>query len=126
MRKLLAYIILLMHVNTYMFFPMVDETDVYTAKGVCKDDINSLVEYINQVLLGHRDNTPEDEDDDQAHYYHAKSMHRYYASVREIRPVVEDVIPTYVIKDHFAVWPDPRILYPVYDVSPPPPNGIMI
>lgn len=57
-----------------MFFPMVDEDDQYDeVTGLQKDDINSLAEYIYQVILGHKDTTPEDEDDDQAHFYHIKN-----------------------------------------------------
>ena len=52
-----------------MFVPCVDEMDEYAKDGTQKDDINSVAEYIYQVVFNHKDKTPEDEDDDQAHYF---------------------------------------------------------
>ena len=49
-----------------MFIPQVNEADIFTTAGTESDDINSLVEYIDQVVLGHTDAHPEDEDDDSA------------------------------------------------------------
>ena len=56
--------------NYSMFIPQVDETDIYDKNGNQVDDINSLVEYIDQIVLGNVDPTPEDEDDDNACYFH--------------------------------------------------------
>ena len=64
MKKIVAFILLLCHMNTSMFLPQMDEEDVYIASGQQVDDINSVVEYVDQVMLGHKDDTPEDEDDD--------------------------------------------------------------
>ena len=52
-----------------MFVPCTEETDQYNADGTQKDDINSVTEYFFQVVLDHKDSTPEDEDDDQPHYF---------------------------------------------------------
>lgn len=123
MRKLLVYIVLLMHVNTYMFFPMIDEVDVYERNGKQKDDINSLAEYIYQVLLGHPDNTPEDEDDDQTHYYQIKSktsiVCETFVSWQIAAPPASPRIP----KPEYGTIADQRTLTAAYDVAAPPPDA---
>jgi hypothetical protein len=69
MRRFLLFVVLLSHINAGLFIPCVEETDMYTNDGTQKDDINSVAEYFYEVALGHKDKTPEDEDDDQPHYY---------------------------------------------------------
>src|SRR3954466_4082174 len=71
LRKILAFILLFAHLNTSMFIPQMDEeVDVYDSAGNQVDDINTLIEYIDQDVLGHNDNSPEDEDDDPARPLH--------------------------------------------------------
>jgi hypothetical protein len=41
MKKLLAFILLLSHMNTSMFLPQVPEDDIYDGNGNQVDDINS-------------------------------------------------------------------------------------
>lgn len=65
LKRILAFILILSHLNTSMFIPqMNEEVDVYDSAGNQVDDINTLIEYIDQDVLGHYDPTPEDEDDD--------------------------------------------------------------
>jgi hypothetical protein len=122
MRKLLIYIVLIMHVNTYMFFPMIDEQDVFDSAGVQKDDINSLAEYIYQVVLGHKDDTPEDEDDDQAHFYHFKSRCNLIVQYMVVQSVKEQAL---VITESsvYGMSHVPQLLHPSYDISAPPPDA---
>jgi hypothetical protein len=49
-----------------MLIPQTDEVDLQSTSGVDRDDINSLVEYVDQEILDNIDYTPEDEDDDKA------------------------------------------------------------
>ena len=77
LRKILATILLLNHLNTSMFIPQMAEVDSYDSFGTQVDDINTLVEYIDQQVLGHYDNTPEDEDDDSGQPYHIIKMVDY-------------------------------------------------
>lgn len=112
-----------MHVNTYMFFPMVDETDVVEQTGKQRDDINSLAEYIYQVLLGHRDSTPEDEDDDQAHFYQLKSTISYSVTAQYIIPVTKGRSQQWVPDVLFLDFPE-RVPHPVsYEIQGPPPEA---
>ena len=69
-RHIPVFILLLSHVNFFMFIAQVDEVDAYDAKGCRINDINSLVEYVNDVLLDHKSPSRPDEDDDNARYFH--------------------------------------------------------
>ena len=71
LRKILAYLLLFAHLNTSMFIPQMDEeVDVYDSAGNQVDDINTLIEFIDQDILGHKDSSPEDEDDDTGRPLH--------------------------------------------------------
>jgi dTDP-4-dehydrorhamnose reductase len=89
-RKLMAFILLVSHLNTSMFIPQMAEVDVYDSNGAQVDDINTLVEYIDQEVLGHPDSTPEDEDDDTERTYHVvKSIEfSWHPFVQEIQTKV--------------------------------------
>jgi len=77
LRKLLAFILLLTHLNTSMFIPQMAEVDMYDSAGNQIDDINSLIEFIDQDVLGHYDSTPEDEDDDTERTLHVSNIIDY-------------------------------------------------
>ncbi|WP_144887792.1 hypothetical protein [Lacibacter cauensis] len=55
--------------NFSMFLPQIAEKDSFTLNGQQQDDINSLIEYIDQVVLENNDSTPEDEDDDGGQHF---------------------------------------------------------
>lgn len=81
MKKLSAFILLLLHINFCMLIPQTQEIDSYNTKEEQTDDINSLVEYVDQLILGNPDDTPEDEDDDSArNYSHVQIDYYYYCS----------------------------------------------
>jgi hypothetical protein len=63
-QRLIAFFLLILHINGAMLLPQVDEQDVY-CNGQQVDDINSFAEYIEQEVLDIPDDTPEDEDTDQ-------------------------------------------------------------
>ena len=77
LRKILAIILLLNHLNTSMFIPQMAEVDSYDTMGNQTDDINTLIEYVDQVIIGHADNSPEDEDDDSGQPYHIIKLQDY-------------------------------------------------
>ncbi|PZR29873.1 MAG: hypothetical protein DI538_23725 [Azospira oryzae] len=78
MKRLSLFLLLLLHLNFSVFIPQFDEVDRRGKNGVVVDDINSLAEFIDQVVLGHKDTTPEDEDNDQARHFHASKAIKYY------------------------------------------------
>ncbi len=79
MKKLLAFILLLSHMNTSMFLPQVPEDDVYDANGNQVDDINSVVEYV-MVKLG-LDHHADDEDDDSGQNFHLVKNAEFFPPV---------------------------------------------
>lgn len=69
MKKFLTFIVLLCHMNFSMFLPQMAEQDAFDITGRQTDDINSLTEYIDQIVLGNVDDTPEDEDNDNGQHF---------------------------------------------------------
>lgn len=70
-----------------MFIPQMAEVDRYDPSGQQVDDINTLVEFIDQEVMGHYDNSPEDEDDDSGNPYHIIKIvdftwHPYVAEIQ--------------------------------------------
>lgn len=68
MKRLLAFVLLLSHMNTSMFLPQAPENDVYDKNGNQADDITSLVEFV-MVKLG-IDHHADDENNDQGQNFH--------------------------------------------------------
>ncbi|MGZ8534890.1 MAG: hypothetical protein ACXWV4_05100 [Flavitalea sp.] len=60
-----------------MVLPQIGEKDLFDSQGIEQDDINSLVEYIDQVLLGNFDNSPEDEDNDNGQNFYQSNSYEY-------------------------------------------------
>ncbi len=77
MKKVLAFVVLLSHINFGMFIPQVDELDMYDGNGQQMDDINSLFEYLDYVVIGNKDDSPQDEDDDTARYFSMAKLTNY-------------------------------------------------
>jgi hypothetical protein len=75
-KKILAFILLLAHVNFAMFIAQIDESDSFDKAGQQKEDINSLVQYVDLVILKHNRHT-KDTDDDNARYFHAAKFDDY-------------------------------------------------
>lgn len=78
-----------------MFIPQMAEVDVYDAHGQQVDDINTLVEFIDQEVMGNYDSTPEDEDDDSGNPYHIIKIvdftwHPYVAEI-QTKPTLADI-----------------------------------
>jgi hypothetical protein len=70
MVKRLSSIILLLvlYINSSLVVPQVDEFDVYTPRGELQDDINSMVDFVDQLILDFKADNTSDEDDDFAHF----------------------------------------------------------
>ena len=68
MKKLLAFILLLSHMNTSMFLPQAPESDVYDKNGAQVDDITSIVEFV--MVKAGADHHADDENNDQGQNFH--------------------------------------------------------
>ena len=120
MKNLLAFLVLLSHMNFTMFIPQVDEIDHCNAQGKQEDDINSLYEYIDQIVLGNQDDTPEDEDDDQSRTFNLSKIDQYPFSrlVVTIKNPSEfnlkNTYPLYLLKGLPSVF---------FEIQSPPPEA---
>jgi hypothetical protein len=48
--------------------------------GVEIDEINTVFEFVDEVVLGHTDTTPEDEDDDEPDFFQITKVAEYHYS----------------------------------------------
>ncbi|MEO6931897.1 MAG: hypothetical protein ABI151_09735 [Chitinophagaceae bacterium] len=78
LRRILAFLVLLCHMNSSMFLPQVPERDIFDTNNKQEDDINTVIEYVDQVILGHHADTPEDGDDDSGQNFHQGNITTYY------------------------------------------------
>ncbi|MEO6813568.1 MAG: hypothetical protein ABI172_06525 [Ginsengibacter sp.] len=118
MKRLLAFIVLLSHMNTSMFLPQVPEVDIYDANGNQVDDINSVVEYV-MVKLG-LDHTADDEDSDNGQNFHLVKMVDYF--YQPFFSLIESNSPLGNESDNFRQFTNDKISMISYDLIVPPPK----
>lgn len=117
MRRFVAFILLLSHMNTSMFLPQVPEQDVYDAKGNQLDDITSIVELV-RVKLGY-DHHADDENDDSGQNFHVPHFEYTF------EPFSEEIKHDFIIKksDQFPDHHEQKIPSVSYDIIVPPPKA---
>jgi hypothetical protein len=121
--KTISWILLLVHVCTSLFIPVVEEKDVYDVCGRQIDDINTIFEYVDQIILGNIDVTPEDEDDDQPHYFTGSSSISYYITAQEQTiPVINEPTTT-ELAVAYPLLPVQKTSSVAYDILTPPPEA---
>lgn len=120
MKKLLAFLVLLSHMNFSMFIPQVDEMDLFDANGTQTDDINSLFEYVDQVVLGNKNDTPQDEDDDNARYFHLVKMNDYAFQQQVIE--LKKATPHTATKTNYPPYLEQKLSSLYFDIQSPPPE----
>lgn len=119
MKKLLAFILLLSHMNTSMLLPQAPEDDVYDKNGNQVDDINSIVEFV-MVHLG-IDHHADDEDDDQGQNFHIVKVFEYC-----FQPVFNNIKTNeFSITEHamFGEYKEDKIPNISLDITIPPPKS---
>ena len=119
MKRLLAFILLLSHMNTSMLLPQVSEDDVYDKMGNQVDDINSIVELV-MVKLGF-DHHADDEDDDQGQNFHIVKIFEYCS-----QPVFSEINNREFAIDKkamFGVYKENKIPDISFDIIIPPPKA---
>lgn len=121
MKKGIAFLLLLCHMNTSMFLPQVAELDQYDASGRQIDDINSVVEYVDQVVLGHHSKNRCDEDNDDGQNFTVATAFSYFFQqpIFEINHPRFDQMADRLFADH-AVGKIPFISF---DILVPPPKA---
>lgn len=119
MRRIIAYLFLLLHFNTGIFVPETGEEDTYDNHGFLADDINSALEYTVQVVFGYDDPSPEDEDNDQPGFYQQADV-QYCIVSAPIR--LEDHVNITLVAH---IYPEGLIQKPVFiphEIVTPPPD----
>jgi hypothetical protein len=119
MKKALAFLVLLSHMNTSMLLPQMPEQDAYDANGKQIEDINSVVEYI-EVALGN-DITADDEDDDNGQTFHLVKAVDYFFS--QPMSIVQEKNPAGKKANHFPEYRAGKIKVISIDIITPPPEA---
>ena len=121
MKSILAFLILLSHLNFTMFIPGLPETDIVSGQGWPEDDINTLYEYFDQVVFGYHDDTPEDEDDDQGQNFQLSQIDQYPFS----RPPFSIKNPPSVMqaKNRYSSYVSNALPAVYYEIPSPPPEA---
>ena len=123
MKKIFAFILLVCHMNTSMFLPQVAEDDQFDTHGIQIDDINSVSEYIDQIVLGHVDKTPEDEDNDNGQNFHVVKVADYHFTQQYV--AIAQLPFTEIKKHEFSEYRITSIPSPSFDILTPPPEVLL-
>ena len=118
MKRLLAFLLLISHMNSSMFLPQVPEYDAYDANGNQVDDINSITELI-MVSLG-MDHTPDDEDDDMGQNFQLVRVvdcvfHPFFSEIKNVWIPIKDPASYFDFTNN-------KTSMIVYDLIIPPPK----
>lgn len=118
MKRLVAFILILCHMNSSMFLPQSPQEDVYDASGSQVDDITSVAEFI-AVTLGY-DHTADDENDDSGQNFHLAKIVDY--TFEQSFQLITD---TNVSETGIRFLPAPAeslVDSQVHDITTPPPE----
>lgn len=121
MKKVLAFLVLLSHMNTSMFLPQIPEIDAFDRNGKKIDDVNSVLEYIG-VLAG-LDNVADDEDDDTGQVFHITKADVYDLS-QPVSIRVQEKKPREQKTRRFAEYRSCKIKTVSFDIITPPPEAL--
>lgn len=119
MRRLLAFILLLSHMNTSMFFPQVPEQDVYDNKGNQLDNITSIVEWV-RVKTG-LDHTADNENGNRAQNLHQVKDFQYTFDPASFTKNIFTCFKLVNVK--YTEYPNSKIPSVSYDILVPPPKA---
>jgi|SRR5436853_7569091 hypothetical protein len=115
--KILAFLVLLSHINFSMFIAQVDEIDVFDKSGQQREDVNCLAEYLaNTFHIKHK--PLKDSDDDNARYFHVVKLPGYI--LPQITISKED---NYTFNEKaFPPFVEKKITSVSLDIQGPPPK----
>ncbi|HEY5464215.1 MAG TPA: hypothetical protein VIJ95_13220 [Hanamia sp.] len=119
MKRLLAFILLISHMNTSMFFPQVPEQDIYDSKGNQIDNITSIVEWV-RVKTGF-DHTADNENDNRAQNLHPVKDFQYTFDPSSFTKNIGNY--SELVNMHYAEYPNSKIPALSYDILVPPPKA---
>jgi len=115
--KLIAFIVLLSHINFSMFIAQIDEVDVFDKNGQQREDVNSLVEYLTSTF--HIKHKPiKDSDDDNARYFHVVKL----PSCIIPQPIVAKEDNFGLSDKSFPLYIEKKLIRVSLDIQGPPPK----
>ena len=120
MKRLVAFLLLISHMNTSMFLPQVPQHDVFDEHGNQLDDINSVVEYL-MVTLG-LDDVADDEDSDNGQNFNIVSMTP--CVIPPESTLVDKPVMVHNNDINYYLTSNSAISHMAYDVIIPPPKNI--
>src|SRR5438477_4141654 len=100
-----------------MFIAQVDERDVFDKSGRQNEDVNSLVQYVDVIILKHNRHT-KDSDDDNARYFHASKFDDY--SFSQAGVIKKEYF--FVGKTKFPPSLEEKLTSVCLDIQGPPPT----
>ena len=117
MRRVSAFLLLILHVNLFMCTPQIEECDYFTDAGSQGDDINSLPEFVDQIVLGTPDDTPEDEDNDSGRNFNLTAVYTFDSLKTEVFPENNN---KFIARTFFPCLTEKTHSVPTDIVIPPP------
>jgi len=121
LRRFVIFIVALVHINGSMFLPQVAEVDIFNAQGQQEADVNTVVEYVDEIILGNHKSNPVDEDNDQGQNFHLVKIVDYYFALDiqllKHKPVLA------ASKSKFPLFPEVKITPVTLDILAPPPKA---
>ena len=115
--KIIAFIVLVSHINFSMFIAQIDEVDVFDKNGQQREDVNSLIEYLANTF--HVKHKPlKDSDDDNARYFHVIKL----PSCIIPQPIVEKENNFHFIDKSFSLYIEKKLISLSLDIQGPPPK----
>ena len=94
--------------------------DAYASDGSRISDINSVAEYVNDIVLHNQNKSRDDEDDDNARYFHLVKLADYSFNNRVILSVSKTIETER--ENTFPCMNDQDLHSVFYDVVTPPPR----
>jgi len=121
LRNLVIFMVMLVHINGSMFLPQVAEQDIYNAQGQQQKDINTVIEYIDEMIIGNHDKSPVDGDNDQGQNFHLIKIVDYYFGT-DFTPAKHKPagIPA---QKTFNLYAEKKISPVTLDILAPPPRS---
>jgi len=106
-----------------MFIPVADEKDIFDTRGRQINDVNTIFDFVNHVVLGNTEVTQQDEDDDQAHFFTGSNTVSYYISNPEPITCSRQEPSTIDLAVAYPLMAVQKPLTIAYEILTPPPEA---
>lgn len=124
MHKIIAIILLILHVNTSMFIPVAGQLDMFNTRGVVVDDVNSVYELVDQVLLGNEDRSKDTDSERHENYFGAVNLMIFIAPESQLTPIhTAPATISWVVKPDYIFRPEDKWTSVTHEIIVPPPKA---